>query len=44
MGVVGIVPYIGEAIRRDISGETIKEMIRSMNIRDLYCEKRRAST
>jgi hypothetical protein len=44
MGVVGIVPYIGEVIRRDISGETIKEMIRSINIRDLYYEKHRAGT
>ncbi len=44
VSIISIVPYIGEAIRRDISGDTIKEMIRSTNIRDLYYEKHRAGT
>ena len=44
VSVISIVPYLAEAIRRDMSGETIKEMIRSMNIRDLYFEKHRAGS
>ena len=44
VSLISIVPYIGEAIRRDISGDTIKEMIRSTNIRDLYYEKHRAGS
>ena len=42
VSILSIVPYLSEAIRRDMSGETIKEMIRSTNIRDLYFEKHRA--
>ena len=44
VSILSIVPYIGEAIRRDIQGDTIREMIRSTNIRDLYYEKHRAGT
>jgi ribose-phosphate pyrophosphokinase len=42
--IISIVPYIGEAIRRDIRGDTIREMIQSVNIRDLYHEKHRAGS
>ncbi len=44
ISVISIVPYLAEAIRRDMRGDTIKEMIRSTNIRDLYFEKHRAGT
>jgi ribose-phosphate pyrophosphokinase len=44
VSVISVVPYLGEAIRRDISGDTIREMIRSTNIGDLYYEKHRAGT
>jgi ribose-phosphate pyrophosphokinase len=44
VSVVSIVPYLAEAIRRDLRGDTIKEMIRSTNIQDLYYEKHRAGT
>ncbi len=43
VSVISIVPYLAEAIRRDLSGDTIKEMIRSSNMRELYFEKHRAT-
>jgi len=42
ISVISIVPYLAEAIRRDLRGDTIKEMIRSLNIQDLFFEKHRA--
>jgi len=42
VSVISVVPYLAEAIRRDMRGETIREMIRSSNIKDLYYEKHRA--
>jgi len=44
VSIISIVPYLAEAIRRDLQGYTIKEMIRGTNIKDLYFEKHRAGT
>ena len=44
VSVISIVPYLAEAIRRDLRGDTIKEMIRGVDIQDLYYEKHRAGS
>ena len=44
VSVISIVPFLAEAIRRDLRGDTIKEMIRSTSPKDLYLEKHRAGT
>ncbi|MFC2171790.1 ribose-phosphate diphosphokinase [Acidobacteriota bacterium] len=41
VSIISIVPYLAEAIRRDLQGNTIKEMIRGKDIQDLYSEKHR---
>ena len=39
VSIISIVPYLAEAIRRDLRGNTIKEMIRSIKINDIQQEK-----